>query len=659
MLNRLHRNKRESQARLINALLRKRPGNTPPRFCLFLGAGCSVSSGIPTAHGIVDILKQLCFVRSKRRSKGAIRRREGEDLTAFLIRSRSLVKADPVAFQEYCRRMESKFRKRLFEEKDFKLDYAIDRVREADEPHLRDQCWKDSVYGLWFEEFSSDPHERQQLIEEIIDRSQPNGAYILLAQLVKMGYARNVFTTNFDDHLHDALNTYFGVKPRVYAHNEIAQYVRFDSTRPNIIKLHGDFLYENIKNLQQETRILDPNMQLKFREALTSQDIIILGYSGADRSVMDNLAKILRERKFSIYWCARNEATLHWRAIRLLNACDNGYFVRIADFDQFILELFNATNSEVTVDLVSKAKNIESMMKTFLTNFQERRFKRSNKLSPHEYAPVDRIEDGEDLLRVMQAPTITRASLLKYFQMLHELNRTHVGLIINYALVHLEDRNYSESLRLLKEAKRLEPGSFLVHYNLGVVYHDMRSDREASREFRAAVSIDPGHANAWNNLAIAFNAMGYYAKALTAIDKAISIDAIAQFFINKGVILKNTGQLREAIGCYDHVLKGRSDKSRALYNKANALRLLNEYSLAERAAKRALTLDPDNGYIYATIAEIHSEQGQTNAFYASMTEAVKRDFPLWRHLNDRAVKPHRRSAVVRKLLEEYAPPNIR
>ena len=53
----------------------------------------------------------------------------------------------------------------------------------------------------------------------------------------------------FDDLIIEACYLYSErMRPIVAAHDSVIQGVRVTSSRPKIIKLHGDFLYDNIKN---------------------------------------------------------------------------------------------------------------------------------------------------------------------------------------------------------------------------------------------------------------------------------------------------------------------------------------------------------------------------------------------------------------------------
>ena len=112
---------------------------------------------------------------------------------------------------------------------------------------------------------------------------------------------------------------------------------------PNIIKLHGDYMYNNTKNLSGETRKLVLPLWHQLEDVLSKGGLIVIGYSGADNSIMYALEKLTEKYSFPLFWCElkgkieNNE--IHWRVKNLIENSTNGYFVKINDFDSFIREI--------------------------------------------------------------------------------------------------------------------------------------------------------------------------------------------------------------------------------------------------------------------------------------------------------------------------------
>ena len=118
------------------------------------------------------------------------------------------------------------------------------------------------------------------------------------------------------------------------------------SNRPKIIKLHGDFLYDNIKNTLAELETLETNTKSKLAQFAQEYGLVVLGYSGRDRSVMDNLELLLRDVdnfRQGVYWCLRHEDPISSRLQSLLSR-ERVYLVEIDGFDQFSADLHTAAD---------------------------------------------------------------------------------------------------------------------------------------------------------------------------------------------------------------------------------------------------------------------------------------------------------------------------
>ena len=119
-----------------------------------------------------------------------------------------------------------------------------------------------ALYAQAFQRRHPSPVERQREIEMICTRGEPAYGYATLAQLLSHSdygrYCNTVLTTNFDDLIADALYLYGErhARPLVVTHEALARYVRTNSPRPTIVKLHGD-AHLDPKNLQPETREID------------------------------------------------------------------------------------------------------------------------------------------------------------------------------------------------------------------------------------------------------------------------------------------------------------------------------------------------------------------------------------------------------------------
>ena len=114
--------------------------------------------------------------------------------------------------------------------------------------------------------------------------------------------------------------------------------------RPKIIKLHGDFLYDNIKNTLAELESLENNTKRKLKQFAQEYGLVVLGYSGRDRSVMDTLELLLRDDenyKQGVYWCRHRNSEIPTRLRSLLRR-DRVYLVETDGFDEFMADFHTA-----------------------------------------------------------------------------------------------------------------------------------------------------------------------------------------------------------------------------------------------------------------------------------------------------------------------------
>jgi hypothetical protein len=159
------------------------------RFAFFLGAGCSVSSGIPAAAGLVK--------------------------DHWLPRLRDLKAPNRKDLSEWVKQ-------EIFS------DYQSEKASE----------W----YGKVIDKIFLQPEERQREIEKLCDGRFPSFGYAALASLVALegGGFSVVLTTNFDDLVADALYLFTQARPLVIQHESLASFIRPTRTRPLVVKLHGD-----------------------------------------------------------------------------------------------------------------------------------------------------------------------------------------------------------------------------------------------------------------------------------------------------------------------------------------------------------------------------------------------------------------------------------
>ena len=267
-----------------------------PNFNLFLGAGASSSSGIRTASSMIE-----------------------------------------------------EWQHRLF---------AIDKTKDEYHSWLEKQEWHnlDDQYSKLFELVYDQPSQRRAYIENLVVEGKPGWGYAYLVGLIEENIFNVIFTTNFDDLINEACYSYGkNVRPLVCAHDSAVSSIRITSDRPKVIKLHGDFLYDSIKNTSTELQNLENNMRDKFMEFAREFGMVVIGYSGCDKSVMDLLDVLVRSPQYfkqGIYWCILKGDKPCSRLRQLLRN-DRVFWIEIEGFDEVLAALCSHLNISLPTAITS------------------------------------------------------------------------------------------------------------------------------------------------------------------------------------------------------------------------------------------------------------------------------------------------------------------
>jgi hypothetical protein len=196
-------------------------------------------------------------------------------------------------------------------------------------------------YSSLFEKKFDLPRQRRMFVEQQVADKLPGIGYAYLIRLVNEGCFNTIFTTNFDDLINEAFHQFSDVRPLVCAHDSSISSITVTSKRPKIVKLHGDYLFDDIKSTLRETESLEDNTKKKVIEFARDHGLIVVGYAGHDRSVMDVLQYLLKQDdyfKHGVYWCARPGDVCGDELAKLLWK-ERAYWVPIFGFDEIMAEL--------------------------------------------------------------------------------------------------------------------------------------------------------------------------------------------------------------------------------------------------------------------------------------------------------------------------------
>ncbi len=168
----------------------------------------------------------------------------------------------------------------------------------------------DTLYSDALNLIGDTPRSRQHYLRRFFDGTKPGKCHQSIASIVNSGYIDVILTTNFDSLLEDAIRSNGGcLAPKVAAHSETIKDILLTEPGPKIAKLHGDYLFSDIKNTEEETRTLNDNMRNKLRSVLGERGLIVIGYSGNDNSIMSLLEQMGYDGGFfpyGLYWLYRS-----------------------------------------------------------------------------------------------------------------------------------------------------------------------------------------------------------------------------------------------------------------------------------------------------------------------------------------------------------------
>src|SRR5262249_46838308 len=186
--------------------------------------------------------------------------------------------------------------------------------------------------------------DRRRFFENLAQSALPFVGYKLLCLMAEAGIIKSIWTTNFD-----------GLAARAAASFNVAPVeVGLDSAHrafrtPNAgellcVSIHGDYRYDKLKNTEREMQQQDARLREAFATCLRDSTLIVSGYSGRDRSVMETLNRAYSQvGPARLYWCGREgEDILDSVQKLLLTARSHGreaYYVPTFGFDDLLLRL--------------------------------------------------------------------------------------------------------------------------------------------------------------------------------------------------------------------------------------------------------------------------------------------------------------------------------
>jgi tetratricopeptide (TPR) repeat protein len=436
---------------------------------------------------------------------------------------------------------------------------------------VKAQTWynDEDAYGILFEKVCDQPSQRRIYVEECLKEAKPSWGYIYLANVIAGKYFNVVFTPNFDDLLNEACFLYTGCKPIVCAHDSAVSGIRVTSHRAKIIKLHGDFLYDSIKNTIKETDVLERNMQSKLMQFSREYGLVVIGYGGNDSSIMSLLDSMIKpsetENYFpnGIYWCHHKGGKISKKLDRLLQR-EKAYLVEIEGFDEFMAELHQFLGLTLPDSVRDPYRATTERLNGFVIQdpikhpvIKQDADELDQKIKKHEQAISTKIPEGELDQLIPYGFLVTQASneknydeVIKYStKALAQDPRAEVMQLIVKA--YLAKGQFEKALEIGNEAITKFPESVWCNAFRGRALVALGRFKDAIEGGKKMVSIaetthqnlDVALVNLSNYLLLDEN----WQEALDTAEKGLTINPLEAIgILNRSIALKKMGRFEEA-----------------------------------------------------------------------------------------------------------------
>jgi len=462
-------------------------------FCFLLGAGASVSSGIPTGYELAK--KWYASLKNDLLSESELKLWEQE-----------------IGFDE---NRIAEFYPQIYEKRFF------------------------SNRKMGYEEF-----------KKLMEKADPDIGYVILSQILTKEHHNFVITTNFDYLVEDAVRMYTDKRPFSAGHEILASYISIHTDRPTIIKVHRD-LFLHPFNDTDTTRYLREGWKKALTPLLKKFHILSIGYGGNDGSLMDYLGEINADDRKEIYWCKREDAVLNDNVQQLLT--DKDYIVTITDFNHLMISINNALNYDIFTNLdtppvhpfVINAQNHIQKLNEKLKELLKQREKETKDTSNEDMESLfsgawNYILKARNEIEIDKKEQIFQEALNKY--------PDNEDVLFQYAYyLQTSRQDYDNAIKHYNKVIEIKPDDSDSWYNMGNAYVDKQDNDKALESYQKAIAIKTDDYDAWFNMGDTYAKKQDYEKAIKSYQNAIGIKPDdASTYCNLGFLYIKINEIEKA-----------------------------------------------------------------------------------------------------------------
>ena len=285
----------------LDAFIRSVGVNRATPHALFLGAGASVSSGVPSAEKCIWEWKRSIFATN-----------------------------NPGLEEQFS---------------ELSLPSVQSRIQEwLDRQGIFPSAGSTDEYEFYIEHCYPIMENRRAYFQDRIRSTKPHVGYRLLSHLAQGDIVRSVWTTNFDGFA-TRTATDFNLTTIEVGIDCQGRLHRIPSKGELIcVSLHGDYRYDSLKNTQEELQTQEIELREALIKELCNTPMIVIGYSGRDQSVMEVFKTAYTGQGLgTLYWCGYGDGEIPEHIANLIRHARankrQAFYVPAQGFDDLMTRL--------------------------------------------------------------------------------------------------------------------------------------------------------------------------------------------------------------------------------------------------------------------------------------------------------------------------------
>lgn len=234
-------------------------------------------------------------------------------------------------------------------------------------------------YSFYAEKAYPIPDDRRKYFFSLIESKEPYIGYRLLCLLAEHNIVKSVWTTNFDGLIVRSAHQNKLTPIEITLDNSDRIYRNQSSKELLTIALHGDYKFSTLKNTERELDNQDGTFKEQFSAYHTDKNLIVVGYSGRDKSLMDAiLSAFTKKGSGRLYWCGFGDQINEEVSSLISKIRETGreaYYISTDGFDKTLIHLSksafegNTALEKQIQDALETSKDDEYFKTEFSLNF--------------------------------------------------------------------------------------------------------------------------------------------------------------------------------------------------------------------------------------------------------------------------------------------------